>query len=104
MASKFPVISDSGQEYRVSVHEAVNLKQYVVKVYIQKKLFGKMSYWWFVSGGAWEGRYNMNKWDYDLVEVAKHAVKKYEDSIINNQMHKKRAKESFSEFEQWDGK
>lgn len=103
MVSKFPIITESGNEYRVEIYEEYDWGQYVASVYVKSKLLW-FNRWKFVSGGSFGGRYRMKEWGYNLIKIAKHAVKKYEDNLESERIHKQRIKESYEIFEKWDGK
>lgn len=104
MTSKFPIISENGNEYRVTIDAEEDWSQYIVRVYVQKMFLNRFTYWKFVSGGNMGGRYIMQDWNYDLIKIAKHAVRKYEGSISEHLNHRKKVNESFAKFDKWDGK
>lgn len=102
MLNKYPVISENGNTYLVSIWED-NHGFYVVDIYVEKVgLFGKKKFKQ-VNGGFYENYYEIEKWNYDLVTMAQHEVRKYEKKIASQIRHQKKLNNAFKEFKEWDG-
>lgn len=103
---KFPVISANGNEYRVDVR-ACRLFVDHYEVYVYEKYIG-----WFgrerfrFLNDRFMGRprsHNANKFNFDLVAMAKHEVVLLENEWDEDEKREQLKVEAERKFEEWDG-
>lgn len=96
---KFPVVSEYGNEYHVSMWE--NSWGFLdVKIYVETKgLFGRRK-----LKDVYGRAYDAKSWNYDFVSIAKNAVRKYEDECGKDAEELRLRREGIAVFYEWDGK
>ncbi|MEH6941622.1 hypothetical protein [Bacillus sp. JJ722] len=100
---KFPVVSSNGNEYLVNVYED-EFGFTRSEVYVRTKgWFGREKFK-HIFGGMFEGGYyDLEKWDYDFVRIAKNTVYAYESKNAAKLLHEKRKAQGVAKFNEWDG-
>ena len=107
MMKKFPVTSTNGNVYLVKMIESFMFEShYEVRVYEEYVgLFGRKKYRFLneeIFGGS--RSYDIRKFNYNLVEVAKHEIQRMENEWEAEKQLKNKKLEAQKEFIQWDGK
>lgn len=100
--SKYPVTSEKGNTYKVDVW-IDDLGDCIVEVFIEYKgLFGRKKFK-HVSGGIFDSRYDIKKWNYNFVDMAKNEVQRYERIIDAENEHLLKLEKAVNKFNEWDG-
>ena len=97
---KFPVISENGNEYEVEMYRGT-FGIFFVEVYVRKDFIFGIKIKRNVNG--YNETYSEEKWNYDYVAIAKHAVQKYEESVAEFIRRKQIESKRLAEFIEWDG-
>lgn len=103
---KFPVVSENGNEYLVSVFQDTHWHKHVTaRVYVKRKgLFGRDKFVCIQGGNMFDRSvYDEEKWNYDYIAVAMNEVRKYENRIAREIQHEINRKEGAKRFEEWNG-
>jgi hypothetical protein len=101
---KYPVYSDSGEQYMVSVKKC---EHEVFRIFVYTKRTGwlsKIFKWERLESGSCEGRYSPLRWGYGIVEMVKNEVNNCEKSIEEKKIHNWQIKQISKDFENWNGK
>lgn len=97
---KYPVISENGDEYLVSVFPTIAYKHVNAEVYVKRKgLFGRKKFMlvnWSI--------YEESEWNYDYRAIAMNEIKKYENRVERQNQHEINRKQGAKRFEQWNGR
>lgn len=105
--TKFPVISEKGNEYRVDLF--LDIYGFIrVSLYEEKKtnwLLHKLDIFRFklVRDGVHHGYYDKEEWGYDFTAMAISTVRKHEKEIEERNKANESALEKAKQFEEWDG-
>lgn len=103
---KFPVVSESGDEYLVDVIPCkFYANHYEVRVYTQYIGWFKRVKFHCVNDDVlgYAPSYDISKHNFDLVAMAKYEVKRLEDGWAEYERRKKLKAEAERKFEEWDG-
>ena len=96
---KFPVVSEYGNEYYVSMWED-SCGFLSVYVYVQTKgWFGRTKY-----KNVWIDAVRASKYGYNFVEIAKKVVRNYEARCAKEVETRRLKREGIEAFHKWDGK
>jgi hypothetical protein len=97
---KYPVISENGDEYLVSVFQSIAYKHVQAEIHVKRKgLFGRKKF----ERVNWS-LYEEPEWKYDYRAIAMNEVKKYENRIERQRQHEINQKQGAKRFEEWDGR
>lgn len=103
---KFPVISETGNEYLATVENVRNLERTVeITIYkprTKKGIFGRSKIICEPVGGSCYQE--DGGWNYDYKAMAINEIIRYENSVKNQVKHEDNRKEGVKQFEDWDGK
>jgi hypothetical protein len=108
--SKYPVVSSSGEEYRVDICPDSHLTGCVFcgifKAVEVRKLFGgyKTKFKQLNCGGFFPDLYDVEKWNFDYIAIARREIEKYEESIRHQLAQEIGHKKGVNAFESWDGR
>jgi hypothetical protein len=98
---KFPVFSDTGNEYAVTLYKPEYLYGMAAKVYVKEsRLFGLLKFR-KVDDGTWFGT---EEWGYDYKAMAKRAVNRCEKEQAEKAQRTLDKDAGLRDFEKWDGK
>lgn len=103
--SKYPVISEKGNLYRVDICEDRLFEDTVVCTLYKKErgIFGGTK-WERLNGGSFNRScYCESSWEYDYVEIAKEEVKKYEKLVDTQKDSDRKRREGMKKFGDWGG-
>lgn len=103
---KFPVFSDTGNEYAVTLYKPEYFYGMAAKVYVREsRLFGLLK-WRKVAGGGLTGTvaFGTEDWGYDYKAMAKRAVNCYEEEQADKFQRTIDKQDGLREFEKWDGR
>jgi hypothetical protein len=103
---KFPVFSDEGNEYAVSI-EDVRFSDKDVKAVIYVKgvgWFGREKFRAVWGEGFIEDRYDAESYDYNYVKIAQAAVAKFEEAVRDANKQAAAKAKGIAKFEEWDGR
>ena len=103
---KFPVISESGNEYLVKLVESYIFENYFA-VYVYETyvgLFGRKRFRYVNEQlMGYPRSYDVSKFDFNLVAVAKHEIKRMEDEWEADKLSAQLRNDAKRKFEEWDG-
>lgn len=104
--SKYPVISSSGNEYKVDVFDAgYGFIRVALYKYIGISRFLKREKYELLYGGSLTDRhYDPDKYNHDYVEIAKTQVAHYEEMLELQRKRKDNHERNLKKFYDWDGK
>ena len=94
---KFPVISPSGQKYRVVMHDS-EFYDLVIKIYIPTNRKR-----WIKWKKVQERHCFLDSVDGDFVGIAVYEILHYEKQLKEKQIQEEEDMKGIREFEQWDG-
>lgn len=106
MIKKFPVTSKNGNEYLVKIYESYLFEtSYEVRVYEQYTgWFGRVKYRFINESFMNSARYyNIEEFDFDLVEMAKHEITRMEAEWEAYSQLQQKKQEAKQKFEEWNG-
>lgn len=108
--SKYPVVSESGKEYRVDVCPDHIYGNHVMcgifEVQIRRNIFGvkREKLVQLNNTSMFRDIYKEDDWNYDYTAVAKNEIKKYENRLEKEAEQARRRKDGVSKFNEWDGR
>ncbi|MCM3784376.1 hypothetical protein M3231_15435 [Neobacillus mesonae] len=104
---KFPVTAPDGREFRVSIHEAVDILDeiVVVKLYVKRKRFGFKRVYTGQYRSRPDGVYNHENVNFILIATyAVESLYELEEERREYKRQRERRKTAIKAFESWDGK
>lgn len=100
-ASKFPVISENGNEYLVRIKKSIEYHTYHIEDVIICAIYVKRKFNLFGYQKVYGMSVYYNNWNDSIIELCKESVKQYEKEHV---LPERKYKQSLEEFEKWNGK
>lgn len=102
--TKYPVLSEMGNEYYVTVTE-ISFGYTSVTIAIRTTgLFGRTKYKTVYGNKIGDVVFDASKWDFDYIEIARSAVKRYEEESRQALREERLKQQGIEEFKRWDGR
>jgi hypothetical protein len=108
--SKYPVVSDSGKEYRVDIYPDHLYARHVIcgifTVVEKRNIFGKERKKFRQLNNTNIGRtiYEEKKFNYDYIAIAREEIKAYEDECREYEEFKQGRNTGIKNFNRWIGR
>lgn len=100
---KFPVISESGNEYKIKIAKTWGANYVEVFVYKKRRLMG-IPYYRQLNGGFLDNNvYYLIDYDFDYVKIAKDEINRLEKKWAEKERRSFAHIMGVHQFEEWDG-